>query len=54
VIKLIWHSNAPFVASGYGQQTALFTPRLNEHYDVSISCNFAGFETFGSTQMCHS
>jgi glycosyltransferase involved in cell wall biosynthesis len=35
---LLWHSNAPFVPTGYGQQTGIFTPKLNEHYDVGISC----------------
>jgi glycosyltransferase involved in cell wall biosynthesis len=36
-MKLMWHSNAPWVATGYGQQTALFAPRLAQHYDLQIS-----------------
>jgi glycosyltransferase involved in cell wall biosynthesis len=35
---LLFHSNAPWVPTGYGQQTGLFTPKLNERYDVGISC----------------
>jgi glycosyltransferase involved in cell wall biosynthesis len=27
-VKLLFHSNAPWVGTGYGQQTALFVPRL--------------------------
>lgn len=41
--KLLWHSNAPFAATGYAQQTALFTPRINEHYDLTVSA-FYGME----------
>jgi glycosyltransferase involved in cell wall biosynthesis len=29
-MRLIWHSVAPFTPSGYGQQTAVFTPRLRD------------------------
>jgi glycosyltransferase involved in cell wall biosynthesis len=36
-VKLLIHSNAPWAASGYGQQVALFAPRLAEHADVAIS-----------------
>lgn len=35
--KLLWHSNAPFSPTGYGQQCGLFTPHLAEHYDLAIS-----------------
>jgi glycosyltransferase involved in cell wall biosynthesis len=35
--KLLWHSNAPFSPTGYGQQTDLITPLLTEDYDVAIS-----------------
>lgn len=35
--KLLWHSNAPYTSTGYGEQTGLFTQRLKEHYDLSIS-----------------
>lgn len=37
---LLWHSNSPTVPTGYGTQTAEFATRLNEHYDVGISCLF--------------
>ena len=42
-MKLLWHSNAPWTATGYGSQTNLFTPLLAEHYDVAISA-FYGLE----------
>jgi len=35
---LLFHSNAPFVPTGYGQQTGIFAPKLNEKYDTGISC----------------
>jgi glycosyltransferase involved in cell wall biosynthesis len=36
--KIVWHSNAPWVGTGYGSQTALFTPRIRElGHDVAIS-----------------
>ena len=31
--RVIFHSNAPWAPTGYGQQTALFAPKLAEHYD---------------------
>jgi glycosyltransferase involved in cell wall biosynthesis len=40
--KLLWNSNAPWTPTGYGQQTALFTPRL-EGYEVAIS-SFYGLD----------
>ena len=36
-MKLLIHSNAPWSPSGYGQQMALFAPRLAEHTDLAIS-----------------
>lgn len=42
-MKLLWHSNAPYTSTGYGQQTALFVQRLREHYDITISA-FYGLE----------
>lgn len=36
-MKAIWHSNAPFTPTGYGQQTALFAPYLAKRYDLAIS-----------------
>jgi glycosyltransferase involved in cell wall biosynthesis len=41
--KLLWHSNAPWSPTGYGQQTALFAPMLNEKYEMAIS-SFYGLE----------
>lgn len=38
--KLILHSNAPWAPTGYGQQTALFAPLLNEQYDLTLSANY--------------
>jgi glycosyltransferase involved in cell wall biosynthesis len=40
---LLFHSNAPWSPTGYGQQTAIFAPRLAEHYKTSISA-FYGLE----------
>lgn len=36
-MKVIWHSNAPWSPTGYGQQTALFTPMLNEYLDGDLT-----------------
>lgn len=37
-MKILWHSNAPWSPTGYGNQTGLFTPRLNvAGYDVAVS-----------------
>ncbi len=37
-MKILWHSNAPWVPSGYGVQTALFAPRLAQMgHDVACS-----------------
>lgn len=36
--RILWHSNAPWSASGYGQQTAVFTPRIRDMgHHVAIS-----------------
>lgn len=36
--KILFHSNAPWAQTGYGQQTAIFVPRFRElGYDVAIS-----------------
>ena len=40
---LLFFSNAGWAGTGYGQQTGLFTPRLNKFYDVGISA-FYGLE----------
>jgi glycosyltransferase involved in cell wall biosynthesis len=42
-LKLLWHSNAPFVPTGYGAQTALFAPLFAERYDFAIS-SYYGLE----------
>ena len=36
-MKLLFHSNAPWNPSGYGQQVALFAPRLAHHAELAIS-----------------
>jgi len=41
--KLLWHSNAPWAPTGYGQQTGLFAPHLAKQYDMAIS-SFYGLE----------
>jgi glycosyltransferase involved in cell wall biosynthesis len=41
--KLLWHSNAPWAPTGYGQQTGLFAPYLAQQYDMAIS-SFYGLE----------
>lgn len=41
--SLLWHSNSPTTSTGYGQQTALFGPRLAEHYNLGFSA-FYGVE----------
>jgi glycosyltransferase involved in cell wall biosynthesis len=41
--KLLWHSNAPWSPTGYGQQTALMATGLDKHYDLAIS-SFYGLE----------
>lgn len=41
-IPILWHSNAPWVGTGYGTQTALFAPLINErlNYRVAFSAFF--------------
>lgn len=37
-MKILWHSNSPAVGTGYGQQTALFVPRIAAlGHEVAIS-----------------
>src|SRR5262249_41355352 len=36
-MKILFHSNAPWTATGYGQQVALFAPRLAEHAELALS-----------------
>jgi len=38
-VKILWHSNAPFAPTGYGNQTALFAPRIQKlGHGIAISC----------------
>jgi hypothetical protein len=40
-MKMLWHSNAPWAATGYGQQTRIFTPMIRDAgVDVAISCAY--------------
>lgn len=36
-LKILWHSNSPLVPSGYGNQTALFIPKLARDFTPQIS-----------------
>ena len=40
--KILWHSVAPFCPTGYGQQTAIFAPKIAslDGYDLAISSGF--------------
>ena len=41
-MRILWHSNSPFMKTGYGQQTAIWAPRLASlGHDVVIS-GYAG------------
>lgn len=43
-MRVLWHSNAPWAATGYGVQTRIFTPRIRDlGHDVAISA-FYGLE----------
>ena len=35
--KILWHSVAPFVPTGYGAQTGLFAPRINALPDIDLA-----------------
>src|ERR1700744_523767 len=38
VLRILWHANAPWAGTGYGQQTAVFTTRLRDlGHEVTIS-----------------
>lgn len=40
-MKLLWHSVAPWVGTGYGQQTAQAVPRIvGAGHDVAVSCYY--------------
>jgi len=37
-LKIVWNSVAPWIGTGYGQQTAIFTPRIRDlGHDIVIS-----------------
>lgn len=42
-MDILWHSNAPWVATGYGVQTGLMAPLVNQKHRVTISA-FYGLE----------
>jgi glycosyltransferase involved in cell wall biosynthesis len=43
-LRILWHSNAPWAATGYGVQTRIFAPRIRDlGHDVAISA-FYGLE----------
>jgi hypothetical protein len=43
-VKIVWHANSPWTTTGYGQQTALFAPRIAAlGHDVVISA-FIGLQ----------
>jgi glycosyltransferase involved in cell wall biosynthesis len=42
-MKLLWHSNAPWSPTGYGQQTALMVKPIAQYYDTAVS-SFFGLE----------
>lgn len=49
MMRLLWHSNAPWLTSAYALQTALFVPRINkltDHEIVAISAPYSGAGTF--------
>ncbi len=39
-MRILWHSNSPNAASGYGVQTALAVERLEGDHQFAISCNY--------------
>lgn len=40
-MKILWHSNAPWAATGYGQQTRIFAPLIRDMgVDIAISCAY--------------
>jgi glycosyltransferase involved in cell wall biosynthesis len=50
-VRLIWLSNAPWAPSGYGEQTAMFVPRLAAlGHDMAIAANYGIMGTTTSWQ----
>jgi glycosyltransferase involved in cell wall biosynthesis len=56
VSRILWLSNAPWAASGYGEQTALFVPRLRDlGHEIAVVCNYGlqGRETTWNHTTCY-
>lgn len=54
--RLLWLGNPPWCGSGYGEQAALFVPRLREQgHDVAVLCNYGlqGRETRWDGVTCY-
>jgi glycosyltransferase involved in cell wall biosynthesis len=47
-VKILWHSNCPWVPTGYGQQTAEFTPRIR---DLGHEIEISGFWGLGGAAL---
>jgi glycosyltransferase involved in cell wall biosynthesis len=47
-LKLSWFSNAPWASTGYGNQTALFAPRIAAEHELAIIANY-GLEAGATT-----
>lgn len=41
-LRILWHSNAPWVSTGYGNQTRLFVPRIQALGHEVVLSNFYG------------
>jgi hypothetical protein len=40
-MRILWHSNAPWTPTGYGEQSRLFIWRLKAlGHDVTVSCSY--------------
>jgi glycosyltransferase involved in cell wall biosynthesis len=40
-MKMLFHSNAPWAATGYGQQTRIFAPKIRDAgVDIAVSCAY--------------
>jgi hypothetical protein len=50
--RILWVSNAPWAATGYGQQTAQVLPRLKKDYAVAAVANY-GLEASTTTWNTH-
>lgn len=54
--RLLWLGNPPWVGSGYGEQAALFVPRLRDQgHDIAVLCNWGlqGRETRWNGVTCY-